>query len=277
MNEDLANNGKPSAQAQVKATGALSLGPLHSPAKQTNYLNFYGNLLRVVDTEIGFLIKELYQEVEGSKLADQALVIRLADHGEMGMAHGGMRQKAFVAYEEATRIPMVISNPILFPEDAGHKSTHHLSSLIDILPTIAEIAGAAPPQGIRGTSLVPLLETDRPVQEAILFTFDDTKASASNKPSVVKAANRIRAVRTKDWKYTHYFDALGGYPDEYELYDLRDPDATEYENLAHNPDYADVRKKMALLLEEQVRQKLLLNPEPFDKEEFLEWYDRQGA
>ena len=116
VDEDLATNGKPSAQAQVKATGALSLGPLNTQEKQTNYINFYGNLLRVVDTEIGFLIKELYQEVEGSKLADQALVIRLADHGEMGMAHGGMRQKAFVAYEEATRIPMVISNPVLFPE-----------------------------------------------------------------------------------------------------------------------------------------------------------------
>ena len=276
VDEDLATNGKPSAQAQVKATGALSLGPLHTQEKQTNYINFYGNLLRVVDTEIGFLIGELYQEVEGSKLADQALVIRLADHGEMGMAHGGMRQKAFVAYEEATRIPMVISNPVLFPEDASHKSTEHLSSLIDILPTIAAIAGATAPQGIRGTSLLPLLQEDKPVQEAILFTFDDTKASASNKPSVVKAANRIRAVRTKDWKYTHYFDALGGYPDEYELYDLRQPDATEYENLAHKPEFADVRKKMALLLEEQVRQKLLLNPEPFDKEKFLEWYDRQG-
>ena len=114
------------------------------------------------------------------------------------------------------------------------------------------------------------------MQEAILFTFDDTKASASNKPSVVKAANRIRAVRTKDWKYTHYFDALGGYPDEYELYDLRQPDATEYENLAHKPEFAEIRKKMALLLEEQVRQKLLLNPEPFDKEKYLEWYERQG-
>jgi choline-sulfatase len=275
VNEDLIANGKPMAQAQVKATAAPSLGALNTPDKQTKYLNFYGNLLRLIDAEIGFFINELYKEIDGVKLADQALVIRLADHGEMGMAHGGMRQKAFVAYEEALRVPMVFSNPVLFPADAPHKTTENLASLIDIMPTLAAITGVAPPQGLRGASLIPLLEQDQPVQDAILFTFDDTKASASNKASVVKAANRIRCVRTTEWKYTHYFDALGGYPDEYELYDLRDGEALEYTNLAHDPAYADVRKKMALLLEEQVRQKLLLQPESFNEEEFMEWYQQQ--
>src|SRR5690606_5790273 len=107
---------------------------------------------------------------------DQALVIRIADHGEMGMAHGGMRQKAFVAYEEAMRIPMVFSNPILFPEADQYKSTQNLASLIDIMPTIAAITGATPPENLRGTNLLPLLNEDKPVQDAILFTFDDTKA-----------------------------------------------------------------------------------------------------
>src|SRR5690606_39299598 len=101
VNEDLIKNGKPTAQAQIKTSAGLGLGLLNTPKKQTNYLNFYGNLLKLIDTEIGFFIDELYREEDGNNLADQALVIRLADHGEMGMAHGGMRQKAFVAYEEA--------------------------------------------------------------------------------------------------------------------------------------------------------------------------------
>src|SRR5690606_38714348 len=188
---------------------------------QLNYLNFYGNLLRLIDTEIGYFIDELYKEENGRRLADDALVIRLADHGEMGMAHGGMRQKAFVAYEEAIRVPLVFSNPVLFPEGGKYKNTRHLASLIDIMPTLANITGATPPPGLRGTSLMPLFDKDKPVQEAILFTYDDTKASAADKASVVKAANRIRCVRTTEWKYTHYFDALGGYPEEFELYDLR--------------------------------------------------------
>ena len=274
VNEDLAANGKPAAQVQVKATAALSLGALNTPEKQTSYLNFYGNLLRLIDTEIGSFIEELYKEVDGTRLADQALVVRLADHGEMGMAHGGMRQKAFVAYEEALRIPMVFSNPVLFPEDAPYKSTRNLASLIDIMPTIAAIANVAAPRDLRGRSLVPLLEQDQPVQHAILFTFDDTKASAADKPSVVKAANRIRCVRTAEWKYTYYFDALGAYPDEFELYDLRDEESLEYNNLAHDPAFAETRKKMALLLEEQIRQKLAVNPEPFDEEAFVAWYQQ---
>lgn len=275
VNEDLTANGKPSAQAQIKTSAALGLGMLNTPEKQTSYLNFYANLLRLIDTEIGFFIDELYKEKNGSKLADQALVIRLADHGEMGMAHGGMRQKAFVAYEEALRVPLVFSNPVLFPEGDHYKTTQNLASLIDIMPTLAAITGATPPEGLRGTSLVPLLNDDKPVQDAILFTFDDTKASAADKASVVKAANRIRCVRTADWKYSHYFDALGGYPEEFELYDHRDKEAAEYENLAHDPAYAEIRKEMAQLLQEQIRKKLFIRPESFDEAEFMEWYQQQ--
>lgn len=275
VNEDLVANGKPSAQAQIKTAAAMGLGLLNTPEKQTNYLNFYANLLRQIDTEIGFFIEELYKEVEGNKLADQALVIRLADHGEMGMAHGGMRQKAFVAYEEALRVPMVFSNPVLFPEADKKKATQHLASLIDIMPTIAAITGATPPEDLRGTSLLPLLNEDKPVQDAILFTFDDTKASSADKASVVKAANRIRTVRTAEWKYTHYFDALGGYPDEFELYDLRDKNALEYDNLANDPAYKEKRKEMAELLQQQIKQKLYIKPQDFSETEYEAWYNGQ--
>lgn len=274
VGEDLVENGKPSAQAQVKTTAGISLGRLNTAEKQTNYLNFYANLLRRVDKEIGYFIDELYKEDDAQRLADQAVVIRLADHGEMGMAHGGMRQKAFVAYEEAIRIPMVFSNPKLFPGDADHKSTRNLASLIDIIPTIADIAGVTPPEGIKGVSLFPLLNEDKPVQEAVLFTFDDTKASAADKASVVKAANRIRCVRTSEWKYTKYFDALGGYPEEFELYDLREDGALEYDNLVNDPKYAEVRTKMAALLDEQMKQKLSVDLEAFDETKFTEWFEQ---
>jgi hypothetical protein len=40
----------------------------------------------------------------GSSLYDDTLVIRTADHGELGVAHGGLRQKNFNSYEESIRV-----------------------------------------------------------------------------------------------------------------------------------------------------------------------------
>ena len=178
---------------------------------ELNYLNFYAYLLTKIDGEIGKFIDVLYDDTKGSRLADDAVVIRLADHGEMGMSHGGMRQKAFVAYEEALRIPMVISNPIVFNKK---ESSDELATLIDIFPTISEIVGVPKDSNARGESLIPIIEEGKSVQDSILFTFDDTKSGSNNLPSSVKATNRLRAIRTHDWKYTYYFDSLGRYQKE---------------------------------------------------------------
>src|SRR4029079_19816072 len=71
-------------------------------------------------------------------LRSRTVVFRCADHGEMGLSHGGLRQKAFNAYEETIHIPLVVSNPVLFPHPAHSDA---LVSLVDVLPTIAGLAG----------------------------------------------------------------------------------------------------------------------------------------
>lgn len=260
VSEHLLANKKPMAQAQTVVTAAGLLGPLPTDEAKTNYINFYGNMLKWIDKEIGFFVKALYQtHADGSSLADQAILIRTADHGEMGMAHGGMRQKAFVAYEEALRIPLVFSNPVLFPPDANYKNTMNLASLVDLMPTIAALTGATPPDDLKGVDLTPLLEENVPVQESILFTYDDTKAGSNSIPSAVKAANRLRCIRTSEWKYDYYFDALGAYPMEYELYNLID-DPNEKTNLAYDPDYAPIRMQLEAELKELEYKKLLIKP-----------------
>lgn len=248
------------AQAQTLATAAGMLGPLPTDQDKTNYINFYGNMLKWVDREIGYFLTTLYEkQADGSRLADQALVIRTSDHGEMGMAHGGMRQKAFVAYEEALRVPLIFSNPVLFPPDAEYKQTMKLASLVDLMPTLASITGATPPSGLRGVDLTPLLETNEAVQESILFTYDDTKAGANSMPSAVRAANRVRCIRTEEWKFTTYFDALGAYPTEHELYNLiADPD--EVTNLAYDEAFSSIRKEMEESLKKLEVSKLLVKP-----------------
>ncbi|MDF1697355.1 MAG: sulfatase-like hydrolase/transferase [Saprospiraceae bacterium] len=264
VTEDLLENDKPMAQFQIMKAAGVLLGQLPTRKKKLNYINFYAHTLKKIDHQIGEFVDELYRpNAKGKRLADETIVIRLSDHGEMGMAHGGMRQKAFNVYEETLNVPMVISNPILFPESKKKnkvvKSSDHLASLIDIMPTVAHLANVKrPSKSLLGRNLTPIMVNDTPVQEEILFTFDDTKASSADRPSAVLAANRIRCIRTKKWKYAYYFHALGSYPTEYELYNLED-DPNEMKNLANKPRYKARVKIMAKKLEELEKRLLKSN------------------
>ncbi|KAB8155954.1 sulfatase-like hydrolase/transferase [Kordia sp. TARA_039_SRF] len=258
VNEDLLKNKKPMAQFQIVKSANILLGALPTDEEKLNYINFYANTLTKIDHQIGEFIDELYQvNNAGNRMADEALVIRISDHGEMGLAHGGMRQKAFNVYEETLNVPMVFSNPILFPskDENGNpiaqRSSNELASLIDIMPTIAAIAHVAnPSKALQGNNLLPIITEGKSVQDEILFTFDDTKASSADYPSAVLATNRIRCIRTKEWKFAYYFHALGSYPTVYELYRLTANEDNEMENLAYNPEYKDIRDQLAKKLQE---------------------------
>ncbi len=258
INEALLLNKKPIAQEQIRVGMNLLLGALSDEEQQLNYINFYGYLISMVDKEIGKFIDELYREdADGNKLADAAIVAMTSDHGEMGLAHGGLRQKTFVAYEEAIRVPMVISNPVAFE---GHhlKHSNALATLVDIMPTFLELANVPKsniPSNLAGYSLLPIIEDGNAVQESILFTFDDTKAGSNSKLSTVNAANRIRSIRTEKWKFNIYFDALGAYYNQYELYNLH-LDSSESTNLAYNPAFKEIREDLAQQLHQLEIEKL---------------------
>jgi arylsulfatase A-like enzyme len=261
INENLLRSKKPLAQELILLSMNGLLGPLPNEEDQLNYVNFYAYLQTLADREIGFLIDELYREVDGARLADKTLVIQTSDHGEMGLAHGGLRQKTFVAYEEAIKVPLVFSNPLLFGNNTPQRSDA-LATLVDIMPTLMEIANVQnPPEGLAGTSLVPVMAAGTPVQSSILFTYDDTKAGSNSMWSAVKAANRIRCIRTEEWKYDYYFDAMGAYANQYELYNLKD-DPLETTNLAYDPAYRGIREELEQQLKELERSKLLVRQLP---------------
>ena len=259
INENLLENKKPVAQFDVLQVQKAGLGNLKDEKDQLNYLNFYGYLLSKVDTEISYFTNELYKpDHEGKRLADTAILIQTSDHGEMGLTHGGLRQKMFNAYEETIRVPMVLSNPILFKDEQRPQNSMHLASLIDVLPTVAEIANVRKvPSGLCGVSLLPIVKDGTSVQDSILFAFDDTKAGLNNKPSMVNAANRVRTIRTAEWKYSYYFDAMGAYANQFELYNLID-DPDEMKNLAYDPHHQQKREELEQQLKELERSKLLV-------------------
>ena len=94
---------------------AAYLGPLRDRQAQLDYVNFYAHLHRVVDAKIGRLLDALGSADDPGSLRSRTVVVRCSDHGEMGLSHGGLRQKMFNAYEETINVPLVFSNPVLFP------------------------------------------------------------------------------------------------------------------------------------------------------------------
>ena len=221
IDEDLRD--KPTVHALTKLGQTSYIGPLNGRRAQQDYVDFYAHLHRVVDEKIGRLLSALGDPRDPGSLRARTVIVRTSDHGELGMSHGGLRQKMFNAYEESIRVPLVVSNPALFPDP---RESDALVSLVDLVPTFLGLAGSAPGSGrFDGHDLGPLLrgEADH-LRDAILFTYDDHQAATAFQ-EVAGQPNRIRCVRDRRWKYAIYLDPAGAVPPEYELYDLEsDPD-----------------------------------------------------
>ena len=253
-NEILKNNYKPSVQSQYKALQIGSQGEAFSKTEKLEYINFYGNLMKDVDGKMGQILEALGKTENPnnySPLLKDTMIISTADHGEMGMSHGGLSQKMEVAYDEALKVPMVWSNPNYFK---GGQKTDALVSHVDFLPTLTNYLGFKSEyidsQDWRGIDYSSILKyasihtntrkSPNP-QNSILFTYDDIYAGQDPTLSVndnynhglLPAANRIQALRTKDFKYARYYSGDKEYTPanwEEELYDLRKSGKDYYPN-----------------------------------------------
>jgi len=220
LEEDLRE--KPAVQALSRLGMDNYLGALPDRAAKQDYVDFYAYLHGVVDKKIGRLLDALGSPEDPNSLRSRSVILRTSDHGEMGLSHGGLRQKIFNAYEETIRVPMVVSNPRMFPA-ARHSDA--LTSLLDVVPTFLGLAGAsAGPEPLDGHDLGPLLRGETSaVRDAVLFTYDDHQAGTALQDGAGQP-NRIRAVRDERWKYAVYLDPARRAAPEYEMYDLeRDP------------------------------------------------------
>ncbi|KIX10965.1 sulfatase-like hydrolase/transferase [Dethiosulfatarculus sandiegensis] len=193
--------------------------PLASDAERLDYVNFYAHLHQVVNGPIDALLNAM----DSAGLTRDTIIIRTADHGEMCLSHG-LREKSYVAYEEAIHVPLTISNPELFPKTA---TTDAIYSHVDLAATMAHLAGV-PGLGV-GKSQVPvLLNPDASVRQDALFAYDDYFFLPKNSP-----ASHIKALRDERYTYAVYYSADGSLF-EYELYDNQN-DPLQMNNLAFNP------------------------------------------
>ncbi len=178
-----------------------------------------------MDAQVGKVLKTL--EDEG--LEDNTIVILTSDHGfHLGEHRFWMKVSL---HEESVRIPMIIKVPGKEPAVC-----HSFAEMIDLYPTIAELAGLEYSEHIQGKSLVETLDNPEIAVRDMAFT--------------VTQNGKSFLLRTEKWAYIQYNeDASEGI----ELFDMEN-DPKQYTNLAENPDYAGVvaefKSKLATKLKE---------------------------
>ena len=111
----------------------------------------YSRLTERVDAQIA----KVLEAVRRNGLQDNTVIIFSSDHGDHDSSHRMEHKTAF--YEEAARIPLIVSQPGVTPAGLVD-DTHLISNGLDLLPTLCDYAGIAVPKDLKGHSFRPLAE-----------------------------------------------------------------------------------------------------------------------
>jgi arylsulfatase len=107
----------------------------------------YDGAVTWADAWFGVLMAEL----RARDVLDRALVVVLSDHGEE-LGENGLFDHRFFLSDEDLHVPLMVRLP---GGAGGGRTVDELVELTDVLPTILSFAGASPPAGARGRSLLP--------------------------------------------------------------------------------------------------------------------------
>lgn len=233
--------GKPNAQREYQKHYEKVGGPmdLDNPDSWRRYLDYYAVCIEDVDQNIGRLLDAL----EKSGQAENTVIVFTADHGEMGGSHR-LRTKGCFAYEEVMRVPLIFSWPGRISAGVEAKT---LASNVDVMPTLASLAGLGNLPYMAGVDLAPALtNADIALREEIIYHNDWevqlTIGKSADATSIYKSPAHIRCIRQNDWKYAYYFSP-GRTDTEFELYNLKD-DPLEMSNLANDAGYLAKRREL---------------------------------
>ncbi len=173
-----------------------------------------------VDDCLGRVIDAL----EAGPHSDRTIVVLWSDHGW----HLGEKEhwRKFALWENTTHVPLILRTPGM--TTAG-QSTEAPVNLLDLYPTLVDLAGLPANSAVEGRSLRPLLENTDPTW---------------NYPSLTTHGRGNHSVRDNRWRYIRYADGSE------ELYD-HERDSQEYQNLAGDPKLAREKERLAKFLPEE--------------------------
>lgn len=189
-----------------------------TPELHKGLLQSYYACVSYMDAQVGRVLDAL----EANGLAENTIVVFTSDHGYMLGEHNKYQKQHL--FEESIRVPFIISVPWM--NDQHGKATTALTELVDLYPTLAELAGLKAPSELQGSSLKTLLE--------------DTGSDAWRKEEVFTISRSGgESLRTENWRFTQWGHGTKGF----ELYDLKN-DPGEFTNLAGNPEYAEMQEQL---------------------------------
>jgi arylsulfatase len=139
--------GKP---AEVAHSHYAHEGANLDDAEWRRLIAHYWGLCSLVDAQVGRIVEYL----EKHRLLEDTIVVFTADHGDMMGAHGLLEKGYPLHYEEALRVPLIVVDP----DSPGGRRVNGLTSLIDVLPTLAELAGVHLTEPYEGRSVAASLD-----------------------------------------------------------------------------------------------------------------------
>jgi arylsulfatase A-like enzyme len=169
-------------------------------------LDYYA-VVTAMDHQIGRLARAL----EEHGFADDTIFVFTADQGIALGSHGLLGKQNL--YEHSMGVPFIVAGPGV---KAGESQA--LVYLIDLYPTVCEIAGLPTPEGIDGRSFAKVLSApDLPAREELVLGYRDVQ----------------RALVTDRWKLIRYPQV-----DVTQLFDLKN-DPNELNDLSRSPEHQE--------------------------------------
>ena len=218
---------------QLYERKGINIDPYHAECAA----HYYG-LIEQIDDQVGRIMEALRRNGQD----ENTVVLVTADHGE-ALGDHWMWGKGPYHYDSVVRVPLLISWPGRFPAGQTYSG---VVSLVDMAPTILDIAGVPIPEGNvptepvahnappawPGRSLVPVLEGSVDAHGGQVLIEDDQDSLGF----------RLRTLVTQRYRLTAYSGQTYG-----ELFDFQE-DPGELRNLWDDPGYKSIRDELRLAL-----------------------------
>jgi uncharacterized sulfatase len=191
------------------------------------FIRSYYASVSLMDAQVGRVLDAL----ERLGLAGNTTVVFLSDHGWLLGEHGGQWQKRSL-FEESARVPLIVRAPGM---KGNGQPCRRPVELVDLHPTLAELAGLSVQPRLEGNSLKPLLANPQAAWDKPAFTQVTRNAESSITVAVdpTKPAFMGRSIRTERWCYIEWAAGREGT----ELYDMQ-ADPGQLRNVVADPLHA---------------------------------------